>query len=555
MVHLRDIININMFYGKVVLAMGYVTVKFLGEEYQVSETINEFLSYDQLLSPVRTKMLNAIMADVKKDSRLSWDGNTMASHIHNTTNKYRKMMEEGTELLVKKLLKLGVYDVTSNELLKNVTSIGDINDMEKRTFSTLLEEGQRFVDMKNAGMERAYRYAASNITGSGVRIFTSSFSTLIIHSIVERSILLSQAKKADKEYEEAVRNISARTIDALDTLYREVMVKEFYPSVVQIFLEYNSKVMSAFLVELTIHEKFDFESVKKYDMRKAEQMLKNINKVPDKVAFLKQTFLICPFGLDVYEACVKYGVLDKETFETAKYFGLADELAEKIDSTIKQSLKNTEKITPLISILASHRGTDEIGIWSKIYKGTLGNIEGTYKTFNASLSDKKKLDKFIRENVNSSMKEVVKKSREDIIKCIDKKMLALISEKQYDELVGKGILSAETIRMHGSSATALNDINIEIRSSLADCIMEYIEEAKQRLDTYNKAMEVYKKELKQKEDELSVLKSEKSRLGLFAFSKKKEMTTKIDKKATEISEFKRIHEPKDLWVKFEAMYR
>lgn len=534
--------------------MGYVTVKFLGEEYQVSEAINEFLSYDELLTPVRTKVLNAITTDIKKDSRLSW-GETMADHVHDTTAKYRQMMIDGAELLVKKLLELGIYDVTANDLLKDVSSIGDINDLEKSTFVTLLEEGNKISDMTRAGIAKAYHYAASNITGSGVRVFTSSFATLMINSVVEKNILLSQAKKADKEYEEAVKNINARAADTFDTVYRQVMIQEFYPSVAQILLEFDSKVMGSFLEGVVTHGKLDFESIEKYSMQRAEEMLKNINHVPDKVGFLKQTFLMCPFSSDLYEECLKQGVLDEETFNTAKYFGMGDELAEKIDLTIKDNLKNAEKIAPLISILASHRGTDEIGIWKKIYEGTLGNIEGTYKTFNTALSDNRKLDKFIRDNINSTMKEVVKKSKEDVIERIDKKMLSLVSEKQYNELVRMGILSPETIRMSKSSATTLSDINNEIRNALVDHIMKYIDEAKRRLDIYNKAMDVYEEELKQKNDELSALQSEKNNLGLFAFSKKKEMTAIIDAKASEISEFKRTHEPKDLWAQFEAMYR
>ena len=107
--------------------MGYVTVKFLGEEYQVSETINEFLSYDTLLTPMRIKILNTATADIKRDSRISWNGDTMTSHIHGMADKYRKMVEDSAELLVKKLLELGVYDVTSSEMLKDVTTITDIN--------------------------------------------------------------------------------------------------------------------------------------------------------------------------------------------------------------------------------------------------------------------------------------------------------------------------------------------------------------------------------------------------------------------------------------------
>ncbi len=535
--------------------MGYVTVKFLGEEYQVSETINEFLSYDTLLTPMRIKILNTATADIKRDSRISWNGDTMTSHIHGMADKYRKMVEDSAELLVKKLLELGVYDVTSSEMLKDVTTITDINRIENNTFATLLEEGHKIADMRNAGIERAYHYAASNITGSGVSVFTSSFATLMINSVVEKNILLSQAKKADKEYEEAVRNLNSRAMDALDTVYREVMVKEFYPSIVQKLLEFGNKIMSVFLLELTTHGKFDFESVEKYDMQKADGMLKNISQVPDKNGFLKQVFLTCPFSVDVYKECLKQGLLDKETFETAKYFGMGEEIAEEMDNYIKNNLKNSEKIKPVISLLSSYRGTDELSIWKRMYEGTLGNIEGTYKSFNTAISDKKKLDKFIRENIVKNMAEIVNKSVDDITTTIDRKIKSLITEKQYEEFVSMGILLPETIRMSNSSSTSLIDINNEIKSALTECIIEYIEEAKKRFAAYSEEKELFDKELQRKKSELGILKSEKEKLGLFAFSKKKELSAKIESKENEISEFTRTKEPKELWDKFERMYK
>jgi len=535
--------------------MGYVTVKFLGEEYQVSETINEFLSYDTLLTPMRIKILNTATADIKRDSRISWNGDTMTSHIHGMADKYRKMVEDSAELLVKKLLELGVYDVTSNEMLKDVTTITDINRIENNTFATLLEEGHKIADMRNAGIERAYHYAASNITGSGVSVFTSSFATLMINSVVEKNILLSQAKKADKEYEEAVRNLNSRAMDALDTVYREVMVKEFYPSIVQKLLEFGNKIMSVFLLELTTHGKFDFESVEKYDMQKADGMLKNISQVPDKNGFLKQVFLTCPFSVDVYKECLKQGLLDKETFETAKYFGMGEEIAEEMDNYIKNNLKNSEKIKPVISLLSSYRGTDELSIWKRMYEGTLGNIEGTYKSFNTAISDKKKLDKFIRENIVKNIAEIVNKSVDDITTTIDRKIKSLITEKQYEEFVSMGILLPETIRMSNSSSTSLIDINNEIKSALTECIIEYIEEAKKRFAAYSEEKELFDKELQRKKSELGILKSEKEKLGLFSFSKKKELSAKIESKENEISEFTRTKEPKELWDKFERMYK
>lgn len=533
--------------------MGYTTVKFLEEEYQVSETINEFLEYDGLLTPVRIKMLDMVVTDIKRHSKLSWDNAPVS--IHETAEKYKKLIEDGVEILMKKMLKMGVYDVTSSRLLQDISAIEDINRVEKSTFATLLQEGNRIADMQQAGMMRAYHYAARNIVGSGVKVFTSSFAMLLINSVVERNIILAQAKKADKEYEEAVKNISAGAIDALDIVCREVVLKEFLPSIIQILLEFDSKVMSVFLLELTIHGKFDFDSIEKYDMQKAEDMLRNINQVSDKIGFLKETFLTCPFCFGVYEECLKQGVLDIVTFETARYFGMGEELAEKMENYMQSNLKNSEKIKPIVSIMALYRGTDDLAIWRKMYGGTLGNIEGTYKMFHSAISDKRKLDKFIRESIIHQMPEIINKSREDIEKSIGNKVNAIVSEKQYNELVAMGLLLPETIRMEASSATLLSDINNEMKYALVECTMEYMAEAKKRFEVYNKAKDLFDKEVKQMEDELSALKYEKEKLGFFAFSKKKEMSKIIDNKASEILEFKRVHEPKDLWQDFERMYR
>ena len=70
--------------------MGEVTVKFLGDEYQVSETIKEFLSYDKLLNPIREKILQQFAEDgeiyplvsFSNDCNVDIDFNECADEIH-----------------------------------------------------------------------------------------------------------------------------------------------------------------------------------------------------------------------------------------------------------------------------------------------------------------------------------------------------------------------------------------------------------------------------------------------------------------------------------------
>ena len=168
----------------------------------------------------------------------------------------------------------------------------------------------------------------------------------------------------------------------------EVMVTQYYPSLMDILMQFSAKITSAFLVELVQHDKFDFASIEKYKMRKAEQMLTNINHVPDKADFLRQAFNVCPFSLDVYEKCLEYGLLDRDTFQTAAYFGFADNLVESMEVYISQNLKNKNLIAPIIAILAEHKNTDETEIWKRAYRETIESVENTYRSFNLILPQK-----------------------------------------------------------------------------------------------------------------------------------------------------------------------
>lgn len=533
--------------------MGYVSVQFLGEEYQIPEAINDFLHYDELLTPIRVKIIQRLSQDIRKDALQLTFGDKIPDYFENNANVYKNFMKECADALVNKLFSIGVYDVTANELLDKASSIADIDELKMKTMNDMLAEGRKFVEYKKAGAESAYRSAASKITGSGVMVFSSSISTLMIHSAVERKILLSQARKADKEYEEALALLTQKTMYALDKMVREITVKQYYPALMDILLSFDTKIMSAFLVELTTHEKFDFESVKSYNMSKASAMLENILSVPNKQSLLKQAFLKCPFCEDIYTMCLEQGMLDGGTFETAKYFGFAEELSERIYTYIKDNLNQLDKTAPLVTILAEYQGVDKAEVLKTVYQNTLDKIKETYNEFRTAISDRYMLAGFIKSNVSSQIVNSLDKSRNDIISAIDRKLNQAISQRQYDEFVNMGILSAEEIRLDGSSAVALSVINYEIRSAIVDCIMDYLAEVKQRYDRYNSANEQYRNEIQKLEKELYSMKSEMKQLGLFAFSKKKELSVAISNKEIAIQEYKKQHEPLSLKKEFELM--
>ena len=535
--------------------MGYVTLKFLGKEYQVSETVNEFLHYDELLTPMRSKIIQTLSRDVKKDAIGLTFGDHMPDYMMRNVGVYQKLMKDCADVLVNKLFALGIYDVTADNLLETTTAIADVKELGMASLQNMLSEGRRFVEMQNAGIERAYRSAASNITGSGLMVFTSSIATLMLHSVVDREITMSQAKQADREYEEAVRAINASTRRGLDKMVSEVMVKQYYPAVMDILMQFNLKITSAFLVELAQHNKFDFASIEKYNMQKAEQMLTNISRVPDKVEFLQQIFDVCPFSLELYDMCLTQELLDIETFETAEYFGFAANLVGKMDEYLQKHLQNKKSIEPIIAILAKYRKTDELAIWRTIYHDTIFRIENTYKSFNLAIERQSDLDRFVRQFIDPSAANVARKNEADISKLVGKAVGSVVSQERYSEFIEMGLLHPENIRVTNSFSVELSQINAEIINELTVVTMAYVEEASRRLKLYEESKAALIEAIKTMQSEIDRLKVEKERLGFFAFSKKKELSLLIEQKEKEISAYEKTHESKRLWNELEKMYR
>lgn len=298
--------------------MGYVEVNFLGEKYEVSEAVKEFLEYDGLLSPILQKIVERMTFCLERDSKSA--PSNIWEKVEGDIDALKKIMVDGADLLLKKLLDLGVYDVTVNDLLSNIDIFSQIDNFVLSIGRKLCNEGERFVQLKNQGLERMYNYASSGITGSGIGIFTNSISALMVYSAMERSIVLSQAKKADRIYQESARRINDYVNSGFEKMCRDVMLGEYYPELMQLLLEYPNQIMSQFLNQLIAHDKFDFDSIQQYNMNKADEMLKNIDRVADKEEFLKQSFLTCPFSSDLYEKCLELQMLDFDTFQTAKYF-------------------------------------------------------------------------------------------------------------------------------------------------------------------------------------------------------------------------------------------
>ena len=80
-------------------------------------------------------------------------------------------------------------------------------------------------------LENAERDAASNITGSGVSVWSSSFITLAATAAMEYSTLKKQSNKADRELNLAIQRISEQATTTQNQKKIEYTLNTYYPNI------------------------------------------------------------------------------------------------------------------------------------------------------------------------------------------------------------------------------------------------------------------------------------------------------------------------------------
>lgn len=536
--------------------MGYVTLDFLGKEHMVSDSVNKLMYYyTDMMIPLQEKIVEAVLEDIKSDSENLSFGEQLPEYILENTAFYRDILENYVRVLVINLTSYGIFDITSEDLLENSTAMEDLEKLGYATLERMLSEAKKFAQLQQAGLERAYRSSASSITGSGVTVFSNSLTSLMLYSAIEGSTLLSQAEKADREYKQAVSEINRRTTNALDHMVSEVLVKQYYPAVLKILMESASEITSAFLAQLAVHGKFDIEAIQKYNPKKAAQMLNNISYVSDKYEFLQCVFDVCPFIFELYETCLNQGLLDKGTFETAKYFGFADKLAEKADHYIQANLQDVCLVKPLVPILADYQSSCETVIWNRLYKDTISQIKETYKDFHLALSKKTDLDRFVRKYVAPNTNDIILMTPSEVGSIVQNVVFSVLSPEQYAEFSNLNLLRPDDLRVPQSTSEELAQINKELTDGLISAFSSYIQEAQRRAKLFNESSAQLSEVLKSMQRDLDFLKNEWQKLGFFSFSKKKELEERIKCKEKEMSLLEENHESKKLLKDFEDMYK
>lgn len=529
----------------------YFSVRFFDKEYDVPEDALTFLQCREFVSNGLIKLLDESTKLMNKYSRMG--GEKAFASLADDTTHLQQVMLSIVQDVHKDLLSREIYDVDEVDLFAQTPSIKQVETRATEVSLEMLSAAMEVQSENQAMRDYAYRSAASNITGSGVRIFTSSFTSLMVHSAIENSILKSQAKKADQEYEQALRRISASSGDKFTRIATDGIFNKFLPSLPEIFTSFHDELFKCYLIELSQHNQFNVDSIERYSENKSSTMLENIKHAGDKKKLLIQAFEMCPFNIDVYEKMLELGYFDIDTMKDAKKIFKGTELDTLLEEKIRSNLKDIDSVKDYVTVLAYYKDKDEKSILLPFYQGTISKIKNDFRELSALCIDSRKLDRWISDNISSNKDSIISTTKTTVEEKVNNWIKRVVDDKQYMEFSDRGYITIEDIRMRNSTKITLDEVKAEYSDKIISLILDYINEAGRRKNAYEEAYKKYNAEFNQLQEAISNKQNELQQQGMFAFSKKKEIKSEIDRLQTELEHFKKT-EPNDLKKAYLNMY-
>ena len=520
--------------------MSDIKVYFLGEEYSVPKELKEFIGYLHDFEEIHNEIMPLLTNQIPKKE---FTGGADVDFEY-----FKAPLSKTGEKVIAKLAKKNIFDVTLNDVVYDNKGYIQLHNVCKDTMqgvcNILMNAMQTWLD----GYNNAYSSATSNITGSGVSVWTNSLSSALIYSAFEASTLKKQADKADMQYRAAMQSLNTNVNDTQERQKAELLVNKYYPGVAEALSLFVSEMMEYYVTKLEQHGVFDYSKVRGYDLQRSSDLLKNITLVPDKAGLLKEAFTCCPYNPDIYNAAMENGLADVPTFETAKYFMQDGVLVDVIDKYAKSNARNIDIVKVPVKALALYKGQSESSIWKALYSNDYLQLHRYYEELNNAIRNCNSLVAWIKDNITDDAVALCSMDKETIsnrVRSIFRDKV-IITDKLFSLFSELGMLDKEFCV---SATDSLDEINDGYGNALIVAISKFIPELQGNIDKYSadadlakqkyeSAQMVYNAGIKELQDRESNLKQQRAALGIFTFSKKKELDAEILECQNEISAFK-----------------
>lgn len=536
--------------------MSRMRAHFLGEEFIIPSELREYIGYMSYSIKLDDELMPLLLNQMK--------AGTYSSQAKVDFAYFEKPLLSIGNRIIARLAEDNIFDVTLRELVYDNSGYIMLRKICKETHKGVCDILRNAILTYEEGCINAYNEAASSVTGSGFSIWTNDPIDAALFSLMEYSEVKSQVNKAEQQYKARLDALDRTTQNQQEREKRKLLVNSYYPRVKTALETFASDIVARYVAKLEQHNLFDTSYIIDYDLNRSNELLQNINLVSDKAALLKKAFSYCPYNHSLYLLTLENGLADVPTFETAKYLRQEHILIPAVEKYVKENHKNVDSIENPVMILAMLKGEPVRSIWESVYSKDLKKFHIYYDYLQNAVDNQDVFANWINDNITVDAVEFCSMTEYDLtVKIRNVLEQQVITEKQFLLFKKIGLLNNEPDIIRQSASLqeanskytrefvdACKQLAIEQQKIIDRCSTE-VEKAKIR---YESAQKAYDNRMQAFQDNIRELESEKSKLGIFARSKKKELQQEILKCQSEMAAFAEANDTTGLKNEYKKLY-
>lgn len=495
------------------------TVKFLNKEYTIPSDVEKYV---KLLLDFE-KMQDILNEEIRKEVK-------SYGSIFVQTDKVPALFESSARQVIKMLCDNGIYGRTAEDYMDNNEGYKFFCETNilagKQALQDIVDELKDF----GAGWQAAESKANASVTGSGINVFSSSFTTLAVAAAFDYSCSRNQCQKADTQYRKEIQFLTDATSTATERKQIDYLNKTYFVNAELAVSMFVFGMMDLYVKDISDIGRFDTETVKYIDFKKSQGLLKNLKISNDKKAVLKLAFLACPFNPSIYEEAENFNLCDPDTLLTACKYCPGNTIAEKvarkckIEDNCRDFSKEYDRIIPYLPIVASYMGTTESAAIKAVFEASYDRYIGYLSSFSGvANSSGNQIKEFVRLNILPYFSDLYLVTREEIQDNISKFVYNLISDKDYAFLVHLGFDFSQFNKDYSNQSVRDYWVN-----TLTEAAFAFISECRLEQESLDKLKTDYDAEVKNQLRNIEKMEEKLQSLGLLAFSKKRALSEEIE---------------------------
>ena len=409
--------------GEIVMSL---EIRFLQKDYKIPNDIITYLNALQVADEIKDSLFRACRDKVSKSEIRAISTDEMVPEMKKQASRFIKMLCDNN-----------IFNRTIDKYTFSNEGYKEFDEHNKAAVlamsNYLLEEMEHF----QQGIEDAEREAASNITGTGVQVWSSSFLTLAAASALEYSALKKQANAADQQYREKVRWISKKGSDKREQQEIDYLNNIYYPNISNSLTLFAYCMLDKYLADLHDNDIFDNETLNYVNIKHSQDLLQNLDITNNKAAVLANAFQACPFNINVYLNAIKFDLFGEDEVNTLRAIHQDSELNRELNRRfieIKQTnhIKDTlEKNGQLINALCLCSGKTPEFYYQQHTKDLYRKALHEY----SELREYSESDSACSRFVNTLGDKVLSMNDDDFLKMLRIKVYNIITDEQFIDLI------------------------------------------------------------------------------------------------------------------------